>query len=87
MFILFKLILKLQMESKYLHLMGAFFLRWALLTSPPELLSGSSFATSVEKELFTDFGPEAGRVRGGGRGADPGNRRAEFQPRSKVFDR
>ena len=75
------------MTTAIFVLMGAFLLRWALVTSPPELLSGSSFATSVEKELFTDFGPEAGRVRGGGRGADPGNRRAEFQPRSKVFDR
>ncbi|HEX6289803.1 MAG TPA: hypothetical protein VFZ66_11460 [Herpetosiphonaceae bacterium] len=30
-------------------------------------------------------GPEAGRARGGGPGADPGNYTEDFRPRSKVF--
>jgi hypothetical protein len=31
-------------------------------------------------------GPEADRPRGGGEGADSGNKPAEVQPKSKVFD-
>jgi hypothetical protein len=31
-------------------------------------------------------GPEADRPRGGGPGADGGNKPAEVQPKSKVFD-
>ena len=31
-------------------------------------------------------GPEDGRVRGGGPGADVGNKPAQVRPKSKVFD-
>jgi len=31
-------------------------------------------------------GPEDGRARGGGPGADVGNKPAQFQPQSKVFN-
>jgi hypothetical protein len=31
-------------------------------------------------------GPEDGRARGGGEGADGGNRPAQLQPQSKVFN-
>jgi hypothetical protein len=31
-------------------------------------------------------GPEDGRARGGGPGADDGNKPAEVHPKSKVFD-
>lgn len=30
-------------------------------------------------------GPEAGRARGGGKGADVGNIASDFKPRSKIF--
>ena len=35
--------------------------------------------------LLAGCGPEAGRARGGGMGADVGNHPANFQPRSKIF--
>jgi formate-dependent nitrite reductase membrane component NrfD len=65
-------------------LFGGFLLRWAILEIPPELLAGKSSAPAT-RPLLIDFGPEAGRPRDGGRGADPGNRSADFHPRSKVF--
>lgn len=65
-------------------LVGGFVLRYALLTTPPELLAhqrpdGSAAASLVE------FGSEAGRPRGGGPGADPGNRVEVVKPRSRIF--
>jgi formate-dependent nitrite reductase membrane component NrfD len=66
-------------------LLGGFLLRYAILSTPREILlretsqpSGGTFTTS--------FGPESGRPRGGGSGADPGNRADEVTPRSKLFD-
>jgi protein NrfD len=65
-------------------LVGGFALRWGLLSLPPELLSRGS-STVVDVDSLINFGPEAGRPRGGGDGADPQNRPRELQPRSKVF--
>lgn len=61
-----------------LALLGGFLLRYGILTTPPELLARGPGA-------IAGFGPEGGRARGGGAGADPGNRPEELQPRSKVF--
>src|SRR5262249_3575736 len=46
-----------------LALVGGFFLRYGLLIAPPELLRDNAAMTA-------GFGPEDGRQRGGGRGAD-----------------
>lgn len=35
--------------------------------------------------VLAGCGPEDGRARGGGAGADVGNHTADFKPRSKVF--
>jgi hypothetical protein len=35
---------------------------------------------------LTACGPEDGRARGGGAGADVGNKPAQLQPQSKVFN-
>jgi formate-dependent nitrite reductase membrane component NrfD len=61
-----------------LALIGGFFLRYGLLIAPPELLRDSAAITA-------GFGPEDGRQRGGGRGADPGNSVNAVEPRTKVF--
>jgi hypothetical protein len=76
-------------------------LRYGILTTPPEMLEHantlrSRFAQEIEAaKPFPDwpqlppefkFSPEDGRPRGGGPGADPGNRSADFVPRSKVFN-
>ncbi len=71
--------------TSILVLVGGFLLRWAILEIPPELLAGKSDTTATGP-LLTDFGPEAGRPRGGGRGADPSIRSADFQPRSKFIN-
>jgi hypothetical protein len=59
-------------------LLGGFVLRYGLLTTPPELLARGPGQVA-------HFGPEDGRPRGGGSGADPGNWPSELHPRSKVF--
>jgi formate-dependent nitrite reductase membrane component NrfD len=59
-------------------LVGGFLLRYAIVTTPPELLSRGP-------THLAGFSPEAGRPRGGGPGADPGNHPPDFQPRSKLF--
>lgn len=64
-------------------LIGGFVLRYAIVRTPSELLARHS-TTRAAKSL-TSFGPETDRRRGGGRGADPGNRPADLKPRSKVF--
>jgi formate-dependent nitrite reductase membrane component NrfD len=61
-------------------LFGGFLLRYALLTTPPELLA-------LGPSRVARFGPEDGRARGEGSGADPNNRGGEVRPHSKVFDR
>jgi formate-dependent nitrite reductase membrane component NrfD len=58
-------------------LLGGFLLRYALLTTPPELLARGP--TGVAR-----FSPEDGRPRGEGTGADPNNRDGAVQPRSKL---
>jgi formate-dependent nitrite reductase membrane component NrfD len=63
--------------ASVLALLGGFMLRYGILTTPPELLEHQSSITA-------SFGPEDGRARGGGSGADPGNHSGQVQPPSKV---
>ena len=60
-----------------LALLGGFTLRYGILTTPPALLAHQ--ATTV-----ASFGPEDGRARGGGRGADSDNYPAQLKPLSKI---
>jgi formate-dependent nitrite reductase membrane component NrfD len=60
-----------------LALVGGFTLRYGILTTPPHLLAHPSAE-------HAGFGPEGGRPRGGGPGADPGNHPAEVNPPSKI---
>lgn len=80
-----------------LSLVGGFVLRYAVLTSPAEFLARgpqlraryaveSNQVGTPESGLLPGFSPEDGRPRGGGPGADPGNKTANLEPRSKVFD-
>jgi formate-dependent nitrite reductase membrane component NrfD len=66
------------LTASLLVLVGGFLLRYALLRTAPDLLSRGPVHPVVTS-------PEDGRVRGGGLGADPGNRSPDFHPRSKVF--
>jgi hypothetical protein len=50
----------------------------------PRLLRYTALAALLGA-LLTGCGPEAGRARGGGMGADVGNHPANFHPRSKLF--
>jgi formate-dependent nitrite reductase membrane component NrfD len=59
-------------------LLGGLLLRYGMLTTAPEILAHGP-------EVFERFSPEERRTRGGGPGADPGNRPPELRPRSKVF--
>jgi formate-dependent nitrite reductase membrane component NrfD len=78
-------------------LIGGFLLRYAILTTPPELLrKGPSAVASVPESQqgtpgdgvpwMAPISPEDGR-QPGDRGADPNNRPADLRPRTKVFDR
>jgi formate-dependent nitrite reductase membrane component NrfD len=75
-------------------LVGGFIMRFALLTTSPELLAattkpGIPAPTSLGTPglvLAPGFSPEDGRLVGGGRGADPGNHPTDLAPRSKVFN-
>jgi len=69
--------LRPELAAALLALAGGFLLRYGLLTTPPELLRTAPAALAT-------FGPEDGRPRGGGAGADPGNRAGEVQPPSKI---
>jgi formate-dependent nitrite reductase membrane component NrfD len=60
-----------------LALVGGFALRYGLLTTPPHLLDHASAEA-------TSFGPEDGRPRGGGPGADPENHPGGVKPPSKI---
>jgi formate-dependent nitrite reductase membrane component NrfD len=60
-----------------LALVGGFLLRYGILTTTPALLDHSKVAA-------LRFGPEEGRPRGGGPGADPGNRVGELNVPSKI---
>jgi formate-dependent nitrite reductase membrane component NrfD len=76
-------------------LAGGFVLRYGLLTTAPELLREEP-ALVHEQGAVEDrvrgggphfrISPEEGRERGGGGGADPGNKvNGEVEPRSKIF--
>jgi hypothetical protein len=84
--------------TAFLALLGGFVLRYGILTTPPEILAraseiparytgreGSSTIGTPGTVLIGGFSPEDGRRPGGGPGADPGNKSAELEPRSKVF--
>jgi formate-dependent nitrite reductase membrane component NrfD len=58
-------------------LLGGFLLRYGIVTAAPEMLTRG-------EAVLTGFSPEDGRWYGQP-GADPGNRAADFAPRSKVF--
>ena len=60
-----------------LVLVGGFVLRYGILTTTPALLEHPS-------AVARRFGPEDGRSRGGGPGADPGNHVGKLQPPSKI---
>jgi formate-dependent nitrite reductase membrane component NrfD len=64
--------------ASLLALAGGFLLRYALVTTPPELLAHGPAAVGR-------FSPEDGRPRGEATGADPNNRPPVLEPRSKVF--
>jgi formate-dependent nitrite reductase membrane component NrfD len=79
-------------------LLGGFLLRYAVVATAPELLARGPEITALYSAkgslgigtpgpvLLPGFSPEDGRPRGGGPGADPGNRTPDLEPRSKVFD-
>jgi formate-dependent nitrite reductase membrane component NrfD len=60
-----------------LALLGGFMLRYGMLTTPPALLA-------EQAALGEGFGPEDGRARAGGTGADGSNHPGEVQPPSKI---
>lgn len=53
-------------------------------TSPP-WLRHVALALLLATTLVACSSPEDGRARGGGAGADVGNKSAQFKPESKVF--
>ncbi len=73
-----RVVRRAEVTAAVLALAGGLLLRYGLLTTPPELLRDGPAAV-------VGFGPEDGRPRGGGPGADPGNRAGPIEPRSKAF--
>ena len=69
-----------EIAAATLALVGGLLLRYGLLAAPPELLREGSVQVA-------GFGPEDGRIRGGGRGADPGNFTKPVDPHSKAYPR
>jgi formate-dependent nitrite reductase membrane component NrfD len=69
---------RVEIAAAAFALVGGFLLRYGLLSTPPELLREGPTAVA-------GFGPEDGRPRGGGPGADAGNKAGSIEPRSKVF--
>ena len=67
-----------ELAAAALALVGGLLLRCGLLAAPPELLR-------KPPATVARFGPEDGRERGGGRGADSGNQGEAIEARSKVF--
>ena len=63
--------------AAFLALVGGFLMRYGILTTPPMLLEHP-------QAVAARFGPEDGRPRGGGAGADPGNHGAKVEPPSKI---
>jgi formate-dependent nitrite reductase membrane component NrfD len=91
--------LKQPVAGSICALIGGLILRYALLTTPPELLARAPHGPAAyagaeagipvadsRPRLLPGFSPEDGRQPGSGPGADPGNKTPEFRPRSKVFD-
>jgi formate-dependent nitrite reductase membrane component NrfD len=67
-----------EVAAASLALLGGLLLRYGLLAAPPELLrDGASHIARIS--------PEDGRARGGGPGADRGNRTRPVKPRSKAY--
>jgi formate-dependent nitrite reductase membrane component NrfD len=62
-----------------LALAGGFLMRYALLTTPPELLARGPAGVAR-------FSPEDGRPRGEATGADPDNRGGPVEPPSKITE-
>jgi protein NrfD len=60
-------------------LLGGFFLRYGIIKTPPEILERGP-------AMAAHFSPEDGRLVGQ-KGADPGNQREDFTPRSKVKEK
>jgi formate-dependent nitrite reductase membrane component NrfD len=60
-----------------LALVGGFLLRYGILTTVPDLLEHPA-------TMAASFGPEDGRARAGGAGADPGNHPGGVKPPSKI---
>ncbi len=73
-----RVVRRAEVAAAVLALAGGLLLRYGLLTTPPELLRDGPAAV-------IGFGPEDGRPRGGGPGADPGNQVGPIEPRSKAF--
>jgi formate-dependent nitrite reductase membrane component NrfD len=69
---------RVELAAAVFALAGGFLLRYGMLTAPPELLRKGPAAVA-------GFGPEEGRARGGGPGADLGNTAGPVEPRSKVY--
>jgi formate-dependent nitrite reductase membrane component NrfD len=71
---------RVELAAAAFALVGGFLLRYGLISAPPELLREGPAAVA-------GFSPEDNRPRGGGPGADPGNKVGPIEPRSKVFTR
>jgi formate-dependent nitrite reductase membrane component NrfD len=69
---------RVEVAAATFALVGGFLLRYGLLSTPAQLLKDGPAAVA-------GFGPEDGRLRGGGPGADPGNKVGPIEPRSKIF--
>jgi len=67
-----------ELAAAVLALVGGFLLRYGLLTAPAQILQEGP-------AIVAGFGPEDGRPRGGGSGADASNTAGSIAPRSKVF--
>ena len=67
-----------ELAAAVLALVGGFLLRYGLLTAPGQILHEGP-------AIVAGFGPEDGRPRGGGSGADASNTAGSIAPRSKVF--
>ncbi len=86
--------LRTSMTTAALVLVGGLVLRYAIITTPAEILERApEFLPQVAgaeigspgKAWLPGFSPEDGRQRGGGPGADPDNKRPGMEPRSKIF--
>ncbi len=75
-----------------LVLLGGLLLRYAIVSTPPQILArrgaidglAEPGAVMTPRSPLPSISPEDGRRAGEGRGADPGNRPADLQPRTKF---